>query len=75
MSDYTGTINLAAPVPGTCRVCATLHDREQPHDVNSLYYKNMFRKKHKRFPTIEDAMSHCSDSVKEKIRKSLNDNV
>ena len=36
----------------------------EPHDRDSLYYQNRFRRQHKRFPTWADAMAHCSDVTK-----------
>lgn len=64
---------ITAPVPGSCPVCATVHDAEEPHDLNSLYYQNQFFKAHRRFPTWEDALSHCGAMTKavwiEKLRK------
>jgi len=66
-------VRITAPVPGTCPVCATVHQTEDPHDLNSLYYQNRFFKAHRRFPTWADAMSHCGAMTKavwiEKLRK------
>lgn len=58
--DGMEKIRIKAPVPGTCPVCATKHDERDPHDLNSLYYRNQFFRTHKRFPTWTDAMRHCS---------------
>lgn len=65
-------IRITAPTPGTCPICATKHDKHEPHDKGSLYYQNWFYKKHGRFPTWEDAMDHCDEKVKAKCRKKLN---
>jgi hypothetical protein len=46
-----------------------VHDPKQPHDKDSLYYQNWFFKKYKRLPTLEDAMQHCSEEIKEEMRK------
>ena len=67
-------VRITAPVPGNCPVCATAHDAEEPHDLNSLYYQNQFFKSHRRFPTWSDALSHCGAMTKakwiEKLRKN-----
>lgn len=66
-----GEIIITAPTPGRCRLCATAHRPEEPHNRNSLYYLVRFYQKHRRFPAWEDAMSHCSESRKEAFRKEL----
>lgn len=53
--DGLEKIEVCAPTPRTCRVCATLHLPNEPHNKNSLYYMNWFYKKNGRFPTWEDA--------------------
>lgn len=62
--DSFEEIKIKAPRPGACRICATVHDPGRPHDRDSLYYQNWFRKRHKRFPTWTDAMAHCTEAVK-----------
>lgn len=69
--DSFEEIKIKAPGPGACRKCATIHDPDQPHDRDSLYYQNWFRKRHKRFPTWTDAMAHCSDEVKAAFTATL----
>ena len=64
-------VKVVPPVPGSCPICDTKHDPKEPHDRDSLYYQNWFRKRYKRFPTWEDAMNHCSDSVKTNFIKKL----
>ena len=64
-------IRISAPVPGTCPVCATVHDKHEPHDLNSLYYQNQFFKAHKRFPTWADALHHCDPMMKAMWREKL----
>lgn len=70
-TDGMEEVRITAPGPRMCPVCATLHDVGDPHDRDSLYYQNLFYKKHKRFPTWQDAMRHCSESEKRKWRKRL----
>jgi len=59
-------IKICAPIRGTCRLCATKHNPELPHDRDSLYYQARFYHAHKRLPTWNDAMAHCSGAVKMK---------
>lgn len=63
-SDGMEEIRITAPGPGTCPICATIHDERDPHDRDSLYYQNRFYKAHKRFPSWLDAMRHCTDMTK-----------
>ena len=71
--DNFSEIKVFPPSPGVCRWCATKHDPKEPHNRDSLYYQNRFRKKYKRFPTWDDAMAHCDDDTKTKWRKLLAD--
>lgn len=64
-------IKITAPVPGTCRKCATAHKPGEPHDRDSLYYQRWFRRGHDRLPTWQDAMSHCSEATKAAFIKEL----
>jgi len=48
-------IKVIPPRPGACAVCAAFHEPNSPHDINSLYYRMKFRRKHGRYPTLEDA--------------------
>lgn len=66
-----GLVTVKAPAPGGCRICGAVHDPEQPHDRDSLYYQNRFFRRCGRFPTWEDAMAHCSDEVKAAFRTKL----
>ena len=71
MSESMEEIKVVPPSPGTCPVCATKHDPKEPHDRDSLYYQNSFRKRHRRFPTWADAMAHCEEGVKADFKKRL----
>lgn len=64
-------IKITPPTPKACKICATIHDPRRPHDRDSLYYQNKFRKAHKRFPTWEDAMAHCDERTKAAFREEL----
>ena len=64
-------IRITAPAPGLCPVCATRHDEKKPHDRDSLYYQNQFYRENKRFPTWEDAMTHCAPATQAAWRKKL----
>ena len=59
-------IKIIPPLPGACKICATVHGPAHPHDKNSLYYMNWFWKRYKRFPTWEDAMSYGTDKALKK---------
>lgn len=62
---------LLPPKPGVCQECAVDHDPKLPHNKDSLYYQTKFHMEHGRYPTWEDAMSHCSDEMKEFWREEL----
>lgn len=66
-------IKVLPPRPGACRVCAARHTKDQPHERDSLYYQVKFYRRFRRFPTWEDAMSHCSEEVKSAFREELSD--
>lgn len=66
-----GKIKIIPMSDGACRVCATVHGRDEPHEKDSLYYLNWFRKKYKRLPTWEDAIRHCDMKTKKKMRQKL----
>ena len=53
------------PDPGVCQECAVDHDPAQPHNRDSLHYQYSFYAKHGRWPTWADAMSHCTQEVKD----------
>ena len=59
------------PMPGACPTCAAFHNPSEPHNRNSLYYQMHFRKKYRRYPTWEDAMSHCNEQTKRVWRAKL----
>ena len=49
---------------GACPICAVKHEPDQPHNRDSLFYQYKFYLENGRWPTWEDAMSHCPDQVK-----------
>lgn len=53
------------PSADRCSVCATAHLPAEPHNAMSLYYQMAFRLQHGRWPTWEDAMTHCDPDVRE----------
>lgn len=57
-------MEILPPAPGNCPECATKHAPEMPHNRSSLYYQMKFYQKNGRFPTWQDAMSHCTDEIK-----------
>lgn len=64
-------IRIKPPGPHACRICATVHRPEYPHDRDSLYYQNWFYRRHKRFPTWFDAMAHCSEKIRAEYTETL----
>lgn len=57
-------IKICPPMPGACKVCATFHAPDLPHDRDSLYFVIQFRRRYKRFPTWDDAMAHCDTATR-----------
>ena len=66
-----GYLNIPLPKKGACGMCGETHGVEEPHNRNSLLYQHRFRKMNRRYPTWEDAMSHCSEKTKEKWKRKL----
>ncbi len=59
-----GQMRLLKPQEGVCQICATKHEPADPHNKQSLYYQVDFFITHGRYPTWEDAMSHCNNETK-----------
>ena len=57
--------------PDVCQECAVKHDPEMPHNQQSLYYQYKFYQQHGRWPTWEDALSHCTPEVQDYWKDSL----
>jgi hypothetical protein len=68
-SDLRTPIELRPLRPNECRVCGIEHKPEAPHVLDSLYYETEFYHEHGRQVTMQDAVAHCSDSVKAKYLK------
>lgn len=64
LKDKHGCILLDKAPPGTCPMCANMHDPQLPHNKDSLLYQYKFYDEHGRWPTWRDAMSHCSEEMK-----------
>jgi hypothetical protein len=62
---------LLPPPPDACQVCAKDHPEDQPHNQQSLYYQMDFLNKNGRYPTWQDAMSHCAPEVQRLWRAEL----
>jgi hypothetical protein len=56
---------------GQCPECATVHDPALPHNQQSLFWQYSFREQHGRWPTWEDAMSHCTPEMKLQWTRAL----
>lgn len=66
-----GRLTIPPPKEGACPLCGELHGRGEPHNKNSLLYQHRFRRNHGRYPTWEDAMAHCSLTVKKRFCERL----
>lgn len=66
-----GKLVIPAPKEGACRLCGEIHGAGEPHNLGSLLYQHRFRAEYGRYPTWEDAMSHCSETVKKRFRERL----
>lgn len=64
LMDRHGMMMVGKPPWGKCPVCATEHEPELPHNLQSLAYQYRFYDEHGRWPTWDDAMAHCTDEVK-----------
>lgn len=51
---------LLPPAPGRCQICATVHDPEDAHNAESLYYQTKFYQEHGRSATWGDAIAHLT---------------
>ena len=58
------SFTLLPPKPGVCQECAVDHPEGRPHNKDSLYYQYYFYSKNGRWPTWNDAMSHCEEETK-----------
>ena len=56
---------------GTCEMCATAHDPNMPHNLQSLTYQYNFYDKEGRWPTWRDAMAHCTPEMQQAWTEAL----
>jgi hypothetical protein len=61
---HLGQLKMLPARPGTCEWCAVTHDPTYPHNAQSLHYQYRFYNEHGVWPTWLDAMSHCTDEVR-----------
>lgn len=74
MSVEVKTFTAMLPAaPGRCPECATAHPPEQPHNYRSFFYRYRFYQEHGRWPTWNDAMTHCSPGIQRQWRKGLSE--
>jgi hypothetical protein len=66
-----GGMRMLPGPPGSCEWCHTEHERDQPHNRDSLPYQMKFNAIHGRWPTWTDAMSHCESDVRKMWRDGL----
>lgn len=62
---------LLPPPADCCQECARKHAPEQPHDRQTLFYQMKFLNDKGRYPTWQDAMSHCAPEVQRLWREEL----
>ena len=60
----TKGFRLLPPFSDRCRICASDHMPEEPHDAGSLFYATRFRIRYGRPGTWADAVAHCPDAVR-----------
>lgn len=63
--------DLIPPEPGACLECGIRHPPELPHDKNSAYYRFKFHLENGRWPTWDDALSHCTEEMKIQWKASM----
>jgi ribosomal protein L37E len=56
-----------------CHECGMHHDKDRPHDADSLLYQFRFWSRYGRYPTHVDAMAHCPDDTKAAVRLELSE--
>ncbi len=56
---------------GTCPECAVPHEESQPHNAQSMFYQYYFYNQKGRWPTWNDALSHCPDDVQSRWKSQL----
>jgi hypothetical protein len=69
--NYLKPFTLLGPPPGKCSECAITHEPKMPHDARSLFYQYNFYAKNGRWPTWNDAMSHCDEITKKATKTTL----
>lgn len=68
---YLGGIKMLPAKEGTCQECGVKHEEWQAHNKESLFYQYKFYDQHGRWPTWKDAISHCSEEVRQAWEKEL----
>jgi len=71
VSETNCGLSLLPPKKGVCQLCAYDHERQDPHNKQSLYYCMRFLMAHGRNPTWADAVAHCTQDVRENWRTVL----
>lgn len=55
----------------TCEQCGRVHSPKDPHDPYTSQYIALFWKTKDRLPTWQDALAHCTETVREEWRGEL----
>ncbi len=68
---HLAPFSMLPAAPDKCPECAVKHDPGMTHDNRSLCYQSHFYNEFGRWPTWDDAMSHCTEEMKEITKKTL----
>lgn len=72
LKDRHGMMMLDNVPPDTCPECAVVHDPQQPHNRDSLYYQYKFYDAHGCWPTCRcdgTLLTRSQGSVAEELKK------
>lgn len=73
MDIKRGEFFLLPTTNSACPTCGVKHQETAPHDATSFRYRYIFSASHPqgKTPTWEDAMAHCDEETKFKLREYL----
>ncbi len=61
------------PSGDKCQVCAWVHEPQEPHNAQTVYYQLLFYSMVGRPPTWADALAHCDEKMKMTWERLLKD--
>ena len=68
---HLAPLHLLPAKKGVCTECAIDHEKEAPHNRDSLFYQYYFFNQNGRWPTWKDAMEHCDHEMRAKWCEAL----